>query len=138
MMDAGPDGLVFQPDSLRATPIREANSYRGTRIRFIWTLEQSRINSQIDIGFGDAVTPGPVEMYYPALLDMPRPHILAYPRDTVVAEKFEAIVAFGLANSRMKDFYDLWVQTKYCEFDGAILQKAVASDVASHKPLDPG
>jgi len=119
------DGLVFEADSLRVDPIREANSYHGFRVRFSWTLGQARITNQIDIGFGDAITPGPVEMDYPALLDMPQAHIWAYPRETVVAEKFEAIVSIGLANSRMKDFYDLSVLSETFEFDGALLQEAV-------------
>ncbi|MBB4212183.1 putative nucleotidyltransferase component of viral defense system [Rhodothalassium salexigens DSM 2132] len=119
------DGLVFQPESLRVDPIREANSYHGFRVRFDWTLGQARISNQIDIGFGDAITPGPVEMDYPALLDMPQAHIRAYPRETVVAEKFEAIVSIGLANSRMKDFYDLWLMSETFEFDGALLLEAV-------------
>lgn len=119
------DGLVFKADSLRVDPIREANSYRGFRVRFAWMLGQARITNQIDVGFGDAITPGPVEMDYPALLDMPQAHIWAYPRETVVAEKFEAIVSIGLANSRMKDFYDLWLMAETFEFDGALLQEAV-------------
>lgn len=119
------DGLAFEAESLRVEPIREANSYHGFRVRFAWTLGQARITNQVDIGFGDAITPGPVEMDYPALLDMPRANIRAYPRETVVAEKFEAIVSIGLANSRMKDFYDLWVMSETFEFDGALLQEAV-------------
>ena len=119
------DGLAFEADSLRVEQIREANSYHGFRVRFAWTLGQARITNQIDIGFGDAITPGPVEMDYPALLDMPQAHIWAYPRETVVAEKFEAIVSIGLANSRMKDFYDLWLMSETFKFDGALLQDAV-------------
>lgn len=119
------DGLDFEADSLRVEPIREANSYHGFRVCFVWKLGQARITNQIDIGFGDAITPGPVEMDYPALLDMPQAHIRAYPRETVVAEKFEAIVSIGLANSRMKDFYDLWLMSETFEFDGALLQDAV-------------
>lgn len=125
-MDIEPDdGLAFLAESLRVEPIREANSYHGFRVRFVWTLGQVRITNQIDIGFGDAITPGPVDMDYPALLDMAQAHIRAYPRETVVAEKFEAIVSIGLANSRMKDFYDLWVLSEHFEFSGALLQDAV-------------
>ena len=134
------DGLVFEADSLRVDPIREANSYHGFRVRFASTLGQARITNQIDIGFGDAITPGPVEMDYPALLDMPQAHIWAYPRETVVAEKFEAIVSIGLANSRMKDFYDLWLMSETFEFDGALLQEAVRTTFERRQtelPTDP-
>lgn len=134
------DGLVFEADSLRVDPIREANSYHGFRVRFAWTLGQARITNQIDIGFGDAITPGPVEMDYPALLDMPQAHVWAYPRETVVAEKFEAIVSIGLANSRMKDFYDLWLMSETFKFDGSLLQEAVRTTFERRRtamPIDP-
>lgn len=80
---------------------------------------------QIDIGFGDAVTPGPVEMEYPTLLELPGPRLLAYPRETVISEKLEAMVKLGIANSRMKDFHDLHSLATTSEFDGKTLTEAV-------------
>jgi Nucleotidyl transferase AbiEii toxin, Type IV TA system len=79
----------------------------------------------IDIGFGDAVTPGPVEMEYPTLLEPPSPRLLAYPRETVISEKLEALVKLGIANSRMKDFHDLYSLAITFEFDGETLTEAV-------------
>jgi predicted nucleotidyltransferase component of viral defense system len=103
------DGLVFDVEGLRADAIREDVEYGGVRLRTIATLEKARIAVTIDIGFGDAIEPGAVLIDYPALLDMPAPRLRAYARETVIAEKFQAMVALGRANSRMKDFYDIWV-----------------------------
>ncbi len=83
--------------------------YGGVRVQTYAVIDGARIPIQIDIGFGDIITPGPVEIVYPVLLDSPAPHLRAYPIATVVAEKFNAIVVLGIANSRLKDFYDLWL-----------------------------
>ena len=79
----------------------------------------------MDIGFGDIITPGPVEIDYPVLLDFPAPHIRTYPVETVIAEKFNAMVTLGIANSRLKDFYDLWLISRTFEFDRAGLFAAI-------------
>lgn len=94
-------------------------------MRLLARLGNARIQLQIDIGFGDAITPGAVLVDYPALLDFPAPSIRSYPRETVVAEKFQAMVMLGIANSRMKDFYDLWTLALHFEFDGPTLCKAI-------------
>jgi hypothetical protein len=88
-------------------------------------LAAARIKVQIDVGFGDVVTPAPQETEYPVLLDFPAPRLWTYPRETVVAEKFEAMVKLGIANSRMKDFYDLWVMARDFEFEGVLLSRAI-------------
>ena len=88
-------------------------------------LHQARISLQIDIGFGDAVTPEPERIEFPTLLDAPPPKLLAYPSYTMVSEKAEAIVRLGMANSRMKDFYDLWLMSRIFEFDGRTLCDAI-------------
>jgi hypothetical protein len=88
-------------------------------------LASARIPVQIDIGFGDAITPAAEEILYPSLLGLSRPRLLAYPRETVIAEKFQAMVQLGIANSRMKDFYDLWVMAQRFEFAGAVLVEAI-------------
>lgn len=120
-----PDGLMFNPDTIQITEIREDLEYPGQRIKLESRLGNARINIQIDIGFGDSIVPAPIEIDYPTLLDMPSPHIKAYPVETVVAEKIETIVSKGVLNSRMKDFYDLRVLAQEIEFDGSNLSNAI-------------
>ena len=95
------------------------------RIRTTARIAGARISIQVDIGFGDAITPAAIEIDYPTLLDAPAPHLRAYPVETVVAEKFEALVTLGMANSRLKDFYDLWVISRTFELRRAALIEAV-------------
>jgi len=102
------DGLVFDVDGLTTETIKEDQEYGGIRLKTIAYLGKTRIPITIDIGFGDALTDRDYTIDYPSLLDMPPASIRAYPPATVVAEKFQAIVALGLVNSRMKDYYDLW------------------------------
>lgn len=119
------DGVNFDVEGLTAEPIREDMEYGGVRVQTYAVIDGARIPIQVDIGFGDIITPGPVEIAYPVLLDSPAPHIRAYPVVTVVAEKFNAIVVLGIANSRLKDFYDLWLISSTFELDGAELSAAV-------------
>ena len=119
------DGVTFDVTALTAAPIREEMANDGVRIRMRATIAGARISIQVDIGFGDAITPAAIEIDYPALLDAPAPHLRAYPVETVVAEKFEAIVTLGVANSRLKDFYDLWVISRTLELRQATLVEAV-------------
>jgi len=122
-----PDGLDFDCDSVTISEIREAQDYPGKRIKLPVRLGNTRLNLQIDVGFGDAVTPEPAEIDYPALLDLPSPRIKAYACETVIAEKLQALVAFDMAISRMKDFYDIWMLSKQFPFDGASLSAAIAA-----------
>jgi Nucleotidyl transferase AbiEii toxin, Type IV TA system len=119
------DGVIFDVAALEAAPIREELEYGGVRVRTTATIAGARIPIQVDIGFGDTITPAPVEIDYPALLDAPAPHLKAYPVETVVAEKFEALVTLGMANSRLKDFYDLWLIAQTFEFRQSVLVDAV-------------
>lgn len=120
------DGIVFQPESVKADEIRKDAHYAGVRVTLTGLLDGARCPVQLDIGFGDAVVPGPEEVRYPVILDeMPQPHLRVYPRYTVVAEKLEALVSLGMLNSRMKDYFDLWILAKYADFDGAVLSRAV-------------
>ena len=89
---------------MQAAPILEEVKYGGVRVRTTATIAGARVPIQVDVGFGNAVTPAPVEIDYPTLLGNPAPHLRAYPVETVVAEKFEALTALGIANSRLKDF----------------------------------
>lgn len=119
------DGVTFDVVALTAAPIREEVEYGGVRVRTTATIAGARISIQVDIGFGDAITPAAVEIDYPVLLDAPAPHLRAYPVETVVAEKYEALVTLGVANSRLKDFYDLWVISRTFELRQAALVEAV-------------
>lgn len=102
------DGLVFDLDALAATVIREEMEYCGVRLKTAAYLERTRIPITIDIGFGDAMADGAEQLDYPTLLDFPAPYVRAYAPATVIAETFQAMVALGVLNGRMKDYYDLW------------------------------
>lgn len=119
------DGLVFDPSSVTARQIKEGADYEGVRISFLGCLEKARIPMQLDIGFGDAVTPPAVETAFPTMLGGPAAVLLAYPRETVVAEKFEAMVKLGIANTRMKDFHDLYSLSRLFSFEGQVLSEAI-------------
>jgi hypothetical protein len=102
------DGVIFRSDAVTGSVIKPDQEYQGVRILLEAKLERTRIPVQIDIGFGDAITPGPLPIAYPSMLGFPTPIVATYPRETVIAEKFHAMVMLGMANSRMKDFFDLW------------------------------
>lgn len=121
------DGITFDGSGLRASPIREDMEYGGVRLRTTASIARARISVTVDIGFGDSVEPGPEEIDFPVLLDLPAPHLRAYARETVVAEKFHAMVTLGRANSRMKDFYDIWMLTKTHDFNRERLAQAIAA-----------
>ncbi len=121
-----PDGLEFFAESVRGGRIKEDQEYEGVRLSIQAHLEQARLSLQIDIGFGDAVTPAPEEIEYPTLLaDSPAPRLRAYSRYSVVAEKFQAMVMLGIANTRMKDFFDVWTLARSFDFDGRVLCQAM-------------
>ncbi len=121
------DGLVFDAGSIEVEAISEGDRYEGVRIRADVSLGSARLPLRIDVGFGDAVTPDPVDASFPTLLDLPAPSVRAYPRETIIAEKFEAIVSLGMANTRLKDFYDIWLLAALLDFDGTTLRGAVAA-----------
>jgi predicted nucleotidyltransferase component of viral defense system len=119
------DGVTFDPATIETEPIRAEEEYGGVRVYLEARVATARIRLQVDIGFGDAITPEASVVEFPALLDFPAPRLRAYPRETVVAEKVEAMVKLGLANSRMKDFYDLAVLARLFPFDGTQLAGAI-------------
>lgn len=127
------DGIVFDPESVQADDIREDNAYGGVRIRLLGKLGTAEVPVQIDVGAGDVVTPAPESATFPVLLDFPAPKIRTYPVYTVVAEKFEAMVKLGIANTRMKDFYDIWFLARRFEFDGPTLRSAIDATFARRK-----
>lgn len=121
------DGIAFDVEALRVELIREELDYGGLRLRTTGQLAGARIAVIIDIGFGDAIEPGIEELSLPVLLDLPQPRLRAYARETVIAEKFQAMVMLGLANSRMKDFYDVWILSRSYDFDAERLSRAIAA-----------
>jgi len=123
-LEVAPDGLSFDAGSIEVSEIAERQEYGGQRVNVMATLTTAHMKLQIDVGFGDAVTPRPVEAEYPTLLAMPAPRLQTYPRETVIAEKLQAIVSLGIANGRMKDFYDLWVLAQGYAFGGQVLVDA--------------
>ncbi len=125
------DGMVFDAGSIAIKEIREDTRYGGLRVRLVGLLGKARSTVQLDVGYGDAVTPGPEEIDYPVMLgDQPAPRLRAYPRATVAAEKFEAIVSIGVTNSRMKDYFDLRALAREGVLDAATLADAVAATFA--------
>lgn len=139
-IDVEPDGLVFDVDTLAVALIREMQEYQGQRATLTAILGKARIPIQVDVGFGDVVTPRARKISYPTLLDFPAPSILVCPRETVVAEKFQAMVMLGIANSRMKDFYDLYVLARDFTFNGNTLVRAIRATFKRRKtdiPIEP-
>jgi predicted nucleotidyltransferase component of viral defense system len=125
-----PDGVEFLSDSVRAEAIRDRQEYGGVRVTIRALLANARIPIQVDVGFGDAVTPPATLAAFPTLLDFPAPRVRAYPPETVVAEKLEAMISLGVVNTRLKDFYDVWLLANTRTFEGGILARAIAATFA--------
>jgi hypothetical protein len=129
--------------NVHAEEIRKGANHAGVRITLVSALDGTRSHLQIDVGFGDAVTPGPEQVEYPVPLnDLDAPKLQAYPKYTVIAEKFEAICALGMGNSRMKDYFDLWVLARNSELSGDMLKQAIQAkfsrkqtDIPTTEPL---
>ncbi len=122
------DGMEFDPASITIEEIREEANYGGLRVRLVSRLGNARCTVQLDVGYGDAVTPGPEEEVYPTLLDdQPLPRLRVYPRATVAAEKLEAIVSLGMTNSRLKDYFDLRALALEGVLDARLLGDAIAA-----------
>ncbi len=117
---------MFDPSSVCAEEIRREAGYGGSRILIAGTLANARCKAQIDVGFGDAVLPGPVEATYPVVLpDMPAPRLRTYPVYSVIAEKFHAIAVLGMTNTRMKDYFDLSVMLARETLDRDMMARAI-------------
>jgi len=141
------DGIVFDPGSFAGETIREDADYVGVRIEFIGRVDSARVHMQIDIGFGDVMTPGPERLTYPTILDFPAPTLSGYSRETVVAEKLQALVQLRMLNTRMKDYFDLWLLARQPELNKEVLATAIKRTFAnrgmeivklpsdSHEPL---
>jgi hypothetical protein len=131
------DGVTFDGASVRGDVIKEDQEYEGLRLTLGCHLENARIPIQIDIGFGDVVTPATSEVSYPVLLDFPAPILAAYSRESVVAEKFQAMVMLGMINSRMKDFFDIWILAQQFDFRGPLLCEAIRATFERRHTLVP-
>jgi hypothetical protein len=132
------DGIAFQADTVRAAEIRKEAHYAGVRVTLLGLIDGARCQVQVDIGFGDAVTPAPEITEYPVILPgIDAPKLRVYPRYTVVAEKFEALTSLGIANSRMKDYFDLWVLASHTDFDGEVLCRAIQATFGRRKTTLP-
>ena len=136
------DGLKFDSATVQGRKIKEDADYEGIRVKFIGFLDRARIPMQIDVGFGDIVYPKIRIIDYPVILDFPKPHLKGYPQESVISEKFEAMIKLGLLNSRMKDFYDIWLMMRQFEFKRANLVEAIKktfkhrkTDIPQKKPL---
>ncbi len=133
------DGVVFDVDGLTVGSIRDDQEYGGVRVTTVARVAGAQVRVQIDIGFGDVITPSAEPHDFPTLLDFPAPRVRAYPRETVVAEKLEAMVQLGMANSRMKDFFDIVVLSRQFAFDGALLARAIRATFERRRtPLPQG
>jgi predicted nucleotidyltransferase component of viral defense system len=124
------DAVVFDIGGLTVDRIRDEAEYGGLRIKTTAIVDGAKVRVLVDIGFGDAIEPGLTEVELPVLLDQPAPRLRGYPYETVIAEKFQAMVRLGRANSRMKDFYDIWILAQSCEFDGDRLARAILATFA--------
>ncbi|HUT03245.1 MAG TPA: nucleotidyl transferase AbiEii/AbiGii toxin family protein [bacterium] len=135
VQEVEPDGLLFDADSVEGQRIIETAAYEGVRVRFRGTLGAARIFMQVDVAFGDVVVPEPVTVDYPTILGMPAPRLDGYTRESAIAEKFEAMVRLGIVNSRMKDFFDIWLLSTQFDFDGETLAEAIKQTFA-HRETD--
>ena len=132
------DGIVFDPAKIKGSVIRKEAGYGGVRVDIHAVLDGARIALQLDIGFGDAVTPAPQAISYPVLLDdFPAPQLRAYPKYTVVAEKFHAVCLLGMTNTRMKDYFDLWVLLADRTLDSAEIRRAIEATFERRKMSMP-
>jgi len=125
--DVPKDGMTYDPDTLESTGIAETAENNGVRLTFRGFLGTARVPMQIDIGFGDPVVPGPTRITYPQLLDYGSPKLLGYTLESLIAEKYQAMVDLELANTRMKDFYDVWMLIRKHPFEEQTLARAIAA-----------
>ena len=137
LIECEEDGIIFVPESIKAQVIKEDQQYEGVRVKIIGKLNNIPRPLQVDIGFGDVITPYAKEEVIDTILNVPKPILKIYPRETVIAEKFQAMVDLGIKNSRMKDFYDIWFLCKDFEFQGDLLCQAIGNTFKRRKTEIP-
>jgi hypothetical protein len=128
-----PDGLMFNPATVKGARIAEDAHYKGVRIRFRANLGTARVTLQLDVGFGDVIVPAPKPIEYPTILDFPAPRLRGYSKESIVAEKLESLVTLGVLNSRMKDYFDIWTLSRQFDFDGHTLGNAIAKTFSNRR-----
>jgi len=132
-----PDGMTFDAESVEAISIVEEGDSAGVRVRLRGALANARVSLQVDVGFGDVVTPAAEAVMYPTILDFPSPRLRGYSRESAIAEKFHTMVKLRSLNSRMKDFYDVWVLLRRFDFDGRVLATAIRRTFANRQAEVP-
>jgi predicted nucleotidyltransferase component of viral defense system len=137
VLDVEADGLIFLADSVAAEEITKDSEYKGTRILMDARMDNVRLRIQIDFGAGDVMVPGPRMIEYPVFLGGETIHLLAYPVESAIAEKLQAMVALGAANSRMKDFYDVWICSRHLDFNTNTLLKAIDATFTNRETPPP-
>jgi hypothetical protein len=130
-----PDGLEFDRATVEVGRIAEEAEYDGVRVTFVGRLGNARIPMQVDIGFGDRVTPEPVEIEYPSVLGTPSARLIGYTPETTIAEKLHVMLQRGTLNSRMKDFFDIWALSRSRAFDGPVLSRAIRATCEQRRAI---
>ncbi len=136
-LEVAPDGMRYDPTSIRVRPIRPEDEYGGMRVTLIGRLGSARLRLQLDVGIGDAVKPEPQWLEYPSLLDLPRPRLRCYQPETAIAEKVHAMVVLGSRNSRMRDFFDVFMLSRNRVFEGRTLAEAIEATFGRRKTEIP-
>lgn len=131
------DGLLFDPESVEGEEIRDQQAYQGVRLKVRGSFGTAKILIQIDIGFGDSIVPGPLWIEYPVILEGESPKLKGYTLESAIAEKFEAMVSLDMANSRMKDFYDIYFLISHRTFDESNIQRAIEETFKRRKTKLP-
>jgi hypothetical protein len=129
------DGLLFDADSMKTEQITEDAQYSGIRVNFNGSLGSARVYIQIDIGFGDVIYPHPERGFLPTVLDNPSPELMCYSKESAIAEKFHAMVIIGILNSRMKDFYDIWLLSRHYKFETEDIAQAIVATFSNKETV---
>lgn len=127
LLDVPKDGFEFEVASLKIRPIQLGSPEIGAAVTFDAKIGGAILKMQVDISFGSDVIPEALWVIYPQLLDFGSPEVLGYTAESIIADKFEAMVSRNETNTRLKDFYDIWVLSEIREFEGRHLQEAIAS-----------
>ncbi len=137
-VEVEPDAMTYHQDSIRVAAIRDEDAYGGRRVTLRAQLGSARLRVQVDVGLGDAISPPPQWLNYPGLLNLPEPRLRAYRPETVIAEKFHAMVLLGTNNSRMRDFFDVYVLAQFQTFNGDLLAGALRATFERRRTAIPG